>query len=135
MPRAPPARRRPRRDTADHLAHGVDGESGSAPVLLDGGVAIADSADSRTGVLFVARDGSRVICRQPVFAKGEGATDSPLAVVGSGVVVTNNNGYSSPRSTLLGFTSGHGIARVDLVDGACVERWSSDAVSSPRARG
>jgi len=108
-----------------------DGTSGSAPVLLEGGVvAITDSADSRMGVLFVARDGGQVICRQPVFEKGEGATDSTLAVVGSGVVVTNNHGYSSPRSALLGFTSGHGLARVDLVDGACVERWSSETVSS-----
>jgi hypothetical protein len=30
---------------------------------------------------------------------------------------------------MLGFTSSPGIARVDLVDGACVERWTSDAVS------
>ena len=44
-------------------------------------------------------------------------------------MVTNNHGYSSPRSTLLGFTSDPGVARVDLVDGACVERWTSDAVS------
>lgn len=107
-----------------------DGTSGSAPVLLDGGVvAITDSADSRMGVLFVARDGGQVICRQPVFEEGEGATASRLAALGTGVVVTNNHGYSSPRSTLLGFTSSPGIARVDLVDGACVERWSSDAVS------
>ena len=70
-----------------------------------------------------------MICRQPVFEEGESATDSDLAGLGAGVVVTNNHGYSSPRSTLLGFTSTHGIARVDLVDGACVERWSSDAVS------
>ena len=107
-----------------------DGSSGSAPVVLDGGaVAITDSVDSRLGVLFVARDSGQVLCRQPVFDKGDGATDSPLAPLGTGVVVTNNHGYSSPRSTLLGLTSSHGIARVDLVDGACVERWSSDAVS------
>jgi hypothetical protein len=107
-----------------------DGTSGSAPVLLDGGVvAITDSADSRLGVLLVARDGGQVICRESVFGEGDGATDSPLASLGSGVVVTNNHGYSSPRSTMLGFTSSHGIARVDLVDGECVERWSSDVVS------
>ena len=107
-----------------------DGTSGSAPVLLDGGVvAITDATDSRMGVLFAARDGGQVICRQPVFEKGEGDTDSTLTPLGTGVVVTNNHDYSGPRSTLLGFTSSHGIARVDLVDGACAERWSSDAVS------
>ncbi len=107
-----------------------DGTSGSAPVLLDGGVvAITDSADERMGVLFVGRDGGAVLCRQPVFEKGDGSTDSDLAAWGTGVVVVNNHGYASPRSTALGFTSSAGIARVDLVDGACVERWSSEAVS------
>lgn len=107
-----------------------DGTSGSAPVLLDGGVvAITDSADDRMGVLFVAREGGQVICRQPVFAEGGSGTDSDLAGLGTGVVVTNNDGGSSPRSTLLGFTPSPGIARVDLVDGACVERWSSDVAS------
>ena len=53
-----------------------DGESGSPPVLLEGGVvAITDSADERMGVLFVARDGGAVICRQPVFEEGASATD------------------------------------------------------------
>lgn len=107
-----------------------DGTSGSVPVLVDGGaVAITDSADSQMGVLFVSRDGGQVICRQPVFDKGEGATDSPLAPLGTGVAVTNNHGFSSSRSTLLGFTTSPGIVRVDLVDGECVERWSSDVVS------
>ena len=107
-----------------------DGSSGSAPVLLDGGVvAITDRADSRLGVLFVARDDGRHLCRQSVFEEGNGATVSPLAPLGRGVVVTNNDGYSSPRSTLLGFTSSPGVARVDLVDDGCVVRWTSDAVS------
>lgn len=108
----------------------LEGTSGSAPVLLDGGVvAITDSADSRARVLFVARDTGEVVCRQPVFEEGASDTDSALAPLGSGVVVTNSHDYSGPRSTLLGFTSSHGIARVDLVDGECVERWSSDAVA------
>lgn len=107
-----------------------DGSSGSAPVLLDGGfVAITDRADERTGVLFVAREGGQVICRQPVFAEGASATDSDLAGLGAGVVVTNDDGGSSTRGTMLGFAGSPGIARVDLVDGACVERWTSDAAS------
>jgi hypothetical protein len=106
------------------------GSSGSAPALLDGGiVAITDEVDDRLGVVLLARADGRRVCRQPVFEKGDGATDSDLAPLGSGVVVTNNDGYSSPRSTLLGFTSQPGIARVDVVDGACVLAWTSDAVS------
>jgi hypothetical protein len=106
------------------------GTSGTPPVLVDGGaVAITDTQDSRLGVVFVSRESGAQICRQPVFEKGDGATVSPLAPLGRGVAVTNNHDYSSPRSTMLGFTSSPGIARVDLVDGACVERWTSDAVS------
>ncbi len=107
-----------------------DGSSGSAPVLLDQGlVAITDTVDSRLGVLFLAGDSGRPVCRQSVFGKGEGSTHRDLASLGTGAVVTNNDGYSSPRSTLLGFTSRAGIARVDVVDGGCVVRWTSDAVS------
>ncbi|MCF6376019.1 hypothetical protein L2K70_00195 [Nocardioides KLBMP 9356] len=104
--------------------------SGSAPVLLDGGaVAVTEEVDDRLGVTFLARDTGAPICRQPVFEEGDGSTRSDLASLGSGVVVANNHGYSSPRSTLLGFTSDPGIARVDLVDGTCVVRWTSEAVS------
>jgi len=106
------------------------GSSGSAPALLDGGVvASADEVDDRLGVVLVARADGQQVCRQPVFEKGDGATDSDLAPLGSGVVVTNNDGYASPRSTLLGFTSQPGVARVDARDGACVLTWTSDAVS------
>ncbi|MBL0746872.1 hypothetical protein [Nocardioides baculatus] len=106
------------------------GASGSAPVLLDGGaVAITDELDGRLGVAFLVRDSGAALCRQSVFEKGDGATDSTLASLGRGVVIANNHGYSSPRSTLLGFTTDPGISRVDLVDGGCVVQWTSDAVS------
>lgn len=106
------------------------GTSGSAPTLLDGGVvAITDEVEDRLGVVLLARADGREVCRQSVFETGDGATDHDLAPLGSGVVVANNDGYSSPRSTLLGFTTQPGIARVDLVDGACVLAWTSDAVS------
>jgi hypothetical protein len=106
------------------------GRSGSAPVLIDGGaVAVTDEQDDQLGVVFVARDTGAGLCRQPVFEKGRGATDNTLASLGSGVVVTNNHGYSSPRSTLFGFTTDPGIARVDLADTGCVVRWTSEEVS------
>ena len=106
------------------------GTSGSAPVLLDGGVvAVTDTVESRLGVVFLARDTGAGLCRESVFEEDDGATASTLAPLGRGVVVANNHGYTSPRSTLLGFTSDAGIARVDLVDGGCVVRWTSEAVS------
>lgn len=106
------------------------GTSGSAPVLLDGGVvAVTDTVESRLGVVFLARDTGAGLCRQSVFEAGDSATDSTLAALGRGVVVANNHGYSSPRSTLLGFTSDPGISRVDLVGDGCVVQWTSEAVS------
>ena len=92
-------------------------------------MAITDQHDDRLGVVFVARDTGGTLCRQSVFEEGDGSTDSPLAPLGRGVVVANNHGYSSPRSTLLGFTSEPGIARVDLVDSGCVVQWTSEQVS------
>ena len=107
-----------------------DGESGSAAVLLDRGtLAITDEVDDRTGVRFLARDDGRTVCRQAVFEKGEGATRSTLADLGAGVVVANDAGYSSPRRSLLGYTPGAGVARVDLVDDGCAVTWTSDSVS------
>ena len=107
-----------------------DGVSGSAPVLLDRGtLAITDEVDDRLGVRFLARDDGRTVCRQPVFEKGEGATRSTLADLGAGVVVANDAGYSAARRSLLGFTAGAGVARVDLVDEGCAVTWTSDAVS------
>ncbi|UFN42737.1 NHL repeat-containing protein [Nocardioides okcheonensis] len=108
----------------------TDHASGSAPVLLDGGtLAVTDEVDDRLQVVVLQRGSGEQVCRQPVFGEGDGATSSPLAPLGTSVVVTNNHGYSSPRSALLGFTTSPGIARVDVVDGACRERWSSDQVS------
>jgi hypothetical protein len=104
--------------------------SGTAPVLVDGGaVAVTDMTGEQLEVVFLRRGTGEEVCRQPVFEKGKGAVDADLAPVGAGVVVANDHDYSSPRSTLLGFTSTPGIARVDLVDGACAERWTSDQVA------
>ncbi|MBS2936169.1 hypothetical protein KDN32_00250 [Nocardioides sp. J2M5] len=104
--------------------------SGSAPVLLDGGtLAVTDEADGRLQVVVLSRGTGEQVCRQAVFGEDDGATSSRLAALGGSVVVTNNHGYSSPRSALLGFTTSPGIARVDVVDGVCSERWSSDQVS------
>lgn len=108
-----------------------DGVSGSAPVLLDRGtLAITDEVDDRLGVRFLARDDGRTVCRQPVFEEGKGATRSTLADLGAGVVVANDAGYASPRRSLLGFTAGGGVARVDLVDDGCAVTWTTDAVSA-----
>lgn len=107
--------------------------SGSGPAVLPGGlVAITDNADPRLHVeVHDARTG-RLVCRQAVFGD-EGATESTLAVVGSGVVVEDNGGYDGPLSTLLGRTTDGGLARVDVADGTCSLAWTSAEVAPSAA--
>lgn len=104
--------------------------SGTTPVLLDGDVvAVTDNAEPRMNVLFLDRSTGAEICRQPVFDDDSGATGSSLVSVGTGVVVENNHDYTSPMSTILGFASSPGLARVDLTGGECSTQWTSDRVA------
>jgi len=105
--------------------------SGTTPTLLpDGLVAITDNADQRMRVLFLRTDDGEEVCRAEVFEKGAGATDNSLVSVGEGgVVVENNHGYAGPWSTMLGFATQPGFARVDVADGECRVSWTSDQVA------
>lgn len=104
--------------------------SGTTPTLVDQNlVAIADNAEPRLHVVFVDRSSGAEVCRSAVFDGGESATETSLASVGSGVIVENNHGYSSPRTTMLGFTSSPGLARVDHADGECSVAWTNDEVA------
>ncbi len=104
--------------------------SGTTPTLLDNGVvAITDNAEPRMNVLFLDRSTGQEICKQPVFEEDRSATGTSLVSLGSAVVVENNHGYSSPLSTVLGFATSPGLARVDLVAGECSVRWTSDQVA------
>ena len=104
--------------------------SGTTPTIIDGGiVAIADNAEPRTNVAFYERSTGREICRTPVFDDDASATENSLVSVGSGVIIENNHGYGSPLTTLFGRASSPGLARVDVADGACEVRWSSDQVA------
>lgn len=110
--------------------------SGTTPTLLaDGMVAIADNAEPQMNVVFLHRASGREICRAPVFDDEHSATESSLVGLGRGVLVENNHGYRGPRSTVLGRATSPGLARVDVVDGDCRVRWTSDQVapgSSPK---
>lgn len=104
--------------------------SGTTPTLLDNGViAITDNAEPRMNVLFLDRSSGDVLCRQAVFEEGASASDNALVSLGTGVVVENNHGYRGPMSTLFGFATSPGLSRVDLVDGECEVRWTSDRVA------
>ena len=104
--------------------------SGVTPALLEGGVvAITDNAEPQMHVVFLDGGTGAEICRQPVFDDGASATGSSLVSLGTGVVVENNHDYESPMSTILGFATSPGLARVDLRDGSCSTRWTSDRVA------
>ncbi|MCY7402444.1 MAG: hypothetical protein LH477_16080 [Nocardioides sp.] len=104
--------------------------SGVTPALLEGGVvAITDNAEPQMHVVFLDGGTGAEICRQPVFDADASATGSSLVSLGTGVVVENNHDYESPMSTILGFATSPGLARVDLREGSCSTRWTSDRVA------
>ena len=104
--------------------------SGTTPTLLgDDLVAIADNAEPRMHVLFLRRSDGVEVCRAAVFGEDEGAAESSLVSLGTGVVVSNTYGYAGPLSTVLGRTTPGGLARVDVAEGDCAVTWTSDAVA------
>ena len=108
-------------------AYDGGGERGAAPVPLASGlVAVADNRDPRLQVVFHRAATGEVVCRAEVFGDGAGATDGGLVAAGDAVVVQNSHGYDGPLSTVLGRTTDRGIARVDVVDGACRVTWTTD---------
>jgi hypothetical protein len=92
--------------------------SGTTPTLMGRGlVAITDNADPMDVLVFKrARRirGSRLVCRQPVFAKGASDTDQSLIATPRAMVVENNYGYTGPASVMQGKTTTPGLARVNL---------------------
>ncbi|GAB3775779.1 hypothetical protein FB382_004230 [Nocardioides ginsengisegetis] len=101
--------------------------SGTTPTILPGNlVATTDNADPRMHVEFRDTRTGRLVCSQEVFGDDESATENSLVSVGTGVIVENNHGYNSPLSTILGRTTDAGLARVDVHDGTCSVRWTSD---------
>jgi hypothetical protein len=113
----------------------VSAGSGTTPtIMVNGWVSITDNADPMNVVVYRrARTvtGRREVCRQPVFEKGESATDNSLIAAGHSIVVENNYGYTGPTATEQGARTVPGIERVDVrADGrGCRKVWHSDEVS------
>ena len=108
--------------------------SGTTPTLMDGGlVAIADNAEHMQLAVYrrgkeLAPGTPRLVCEQPVFERGKGATDNSLITAGNSLVVENNYGYSSPTATQNGQSTEPGIERVDVDAQAntCRSVWRSN---------
>ncbi len=104
--------------------------SGTTPTLVgDDLVVITDNAEPRMNVLSYkrsARDHSRrLVCRQPVFGKGESATENSIVAVRRSVLVENNYGYTGPATTMNGGSTAPGIARVRVGRKGCGTMWTS----------
>jgi hypothetical protein len=107
--------------------------SGTTPTVMGTDlVAITDNADPMNVVVYKRSpqlDGSRLVCKTPVFAKGAGDTDQSLIATPTSIVVENNYGYSSPAATQNGKTTTPGLERIDLGGGGCRKVWHSNEVS------
>jgi hypothetical protein len=113
----------------------VHAGSGTTPTVMERGrVAIADNADPMNVVVYKRGrrvGGSRLLCKQPVFAKGASATDQSLIAARNSLVVENNYGHGSPTSVMDGRTTTPGIERVDLAKRGrgCRKVWHSDEIA------
>jgi hypothetical protein len=110
--------------------------SGTTPTVMGNDlVAITDNADPMNVVVYKRApqvDGSRLVCKTPVFAKGASDTDQSLIATPTSIVVENNYGYSSPAATQSGKTTTPGLERIDLDRGVCHKVWRSNE-SAPSA--
>jgi hypothetical protein len=109
----------------------VDAGSGTTPTLMGSRyVAITDNADPMNIVVYRRAKqvaGSRLVCVQPVFQKGAGATDNSLIGTDRSMIVENNYGYSGPTATTDGRTTSPGLERVDIKEdlSGCRTVWRS----------
>jgi hypothetical protein len=111
--------------------------SGTTPTLMGKDyVSITDNADPMDVVVFKrARTvtGNRLVCTQPVFAKGASDTDQSLIGTDTSMVVENNYGYSGPSATQNGATTAPGLARVDIDASGhgCHTVWTNNQEHAP----
>ena len=110
----------------------VSAGSGTTPTLMGSDyVSITDNADPMDVVVYrrgARAEGSRRVCTEPVFKKGESATDNSLIGTDTAMVVENNYGYSGPLATQDGESVPGGLERVDIdADGSgCHRVWHSN---------
>ena len=111
-----------------------DAGSGTTPTLMGRHyLSIADNA-ARMQVVVLRRDKRlkrgqrRLVCEQPVFRKGAGATENSIIATDRSMIVENNYGYAPPPdATAGGNTTKPGVARVDVKRNGkgCRTVWNS----------
>jgi hypothetical protein len=115
-----------------------DAGSGTTPTLMGKQyLSIADNA-ARMQVVVIRRarrlppGQRRVVCEQPVFRRGAGATENSIIATGRSMIVENNYGYfPPPDATANGNTTRPGVERVDIERGGrgCRTVWKSSEIS------
>lgn len=107
--------------------------SGTTPTVMGPDyVAITDNADPMDVVVYkrAARvDGSRLVCKVPVFSKGASDTDQSLIATPTSIVTENNYGYSTPAAAEEGATTTPGLERIDVTANGCSKVWHSDEIA------
>ena len=92
--------------------------SGTSPTLVGKDLVAITDADDPVNVLFIDRrvraPENRILCKVPVFDKGQSATDNSLIGYGDSVLVENNFGYRDVGSVLFGRSVPGGVVRVDI---------------------
>jgi hypothetical protein len=107
--------------------------SGTTPTVMGRDyVAITDNADPMNVVVYKRAaqvDGSRLVCKVPVFSKGASDTDQSLIATPTSIVTENNYGYANPAAVQGGKTTTPGLERVDVDANGCRKVWHSDEVA------
>ena len=115
-----------------------DAGSGTTPTLMGKKyLSIADNAARMQVVVLrrakrLRRGQRRLVCEQPVFRRGAGATENSIIATGRSMIVENNYGYfPPPDATSNGETTRPGVERVDIRRGGkgCRTVWKSSEIS------
>jgi hypothetical protein len=125
------------RETYDNIGVKKPGQtqagSGTTPTVMGSDyVAITDNADPMNVVVYrraAQIEGSRLVCKVPVFSKGAGDTDQSLIATPTSIVVENNYGYANPAAVQEGKTTTPGLERIDLAANGCRKVWHSDEIA------
>jgi hypothetical protein len=136
-------------NSGEHKPGQVDDGTGTTPTVMPGGyVNITDNADPMDIVVYrtahkptklVRRHGHlrrvrlrRMVCKVPIFAKGQSADENSIIAAGRAMIAENNYGYNDPTS-VEGKTTTPGFVRVDVnANGnGCHRVWLNDALSAP----
>jgi hypothetical protein len=112
--------------------------SGTTPTLMGTDfVTITDNAYPQMDVLVYQRaaqvQGSRLVCKVPVFEKDKSDTENSLIATNQSIIVENNFGYYGPQATVFNRATTPGITRIDLNadQTGCNTVWTNNQESIP----